>query len=85
MLLSSQRDNKSFYKKIVRPLETQRFQGFFISVGNLVCENEGKEYLGVDYETLNPTALRFWDKYFQNYTYSYVRRIDERLADYKNA
>lgn len=50
-----------------------------------VCENEGKEYLGVDYETLNPTALRFWDKYFQNYTYSYVRRIDERLADYKNA
>lgn len=49
-----------------------------------VCESEGKAYLGVDCETLNPTALRFWNKYFQNYTYSYARRVDERLADYKN-
>lgn len=43
------------------------------------CESEGMEYLGVDCETLNPTALRFWGKYFENYTYSYHRRIDERV------
>lgn len=41
-------------------------------------EKEGKTYLGVDCETLNPTALRFWGKHFTNYTYSYARRLDER-------
>lgn len=48
-----------------------------------VCEAEGKEYLGVDCETINPTALHFWGKYFSNYTYSYARRIDERIVGYK--
>lgn len=47
-----------------------------------VCENEGAEYLGVDCETLNPNALRFWGKHFKNYTYSYHRRIDERVIGY---
>ena len=47
-----------------------------------VCEKEGMEYLGVDCETLNPTALRFWRKYFSNYTYGYSRRIDERVVGY---
>lgn len=43
--------------------------------------NEGVKYLGVDYETLNPTALGFWTKYFKPYTYSFIRRIDERALD----
>ncbi|MDO5522384.1 MAG: GNAT family N-acetyltransferase [bacterium] len=43
-----------------------------------ICEQEGNTYLGVDCETLNPTALHFWGKHFENYTYSYHRRIDER-------
>ncbi|MGF7057929.1 GNAT family N-acetyltransferase [Brassicibacter mesophilus] len=47
-----------------------------------ISEKEGMEYLGVDCETLNPTALRFWSKYFDNYTYSYARRIDERVLGY---
>lgn len=47
-----------------------------------LCEREGAEYLGVDCETLNPTALRFWGKHFENYTYSYHRRIDERVIGY---
>ena len=47
-----------------------------------ICISEGFPYLGVDCETMNPTALRFWGKYFNNYTYSYVRRIDERCFDY---
>lgn len=47
-----------------------------------VCEKEGAEYLGVDCETLNPNALRFWEKHFKNYTYSYHRRIDERIIGY---
>lgn len=46
-------------------------------------EKEGKTYLGVDCETLNPTALRFWGKYFDNYTYSYIRRLDERVVGYE--
>lgn len=40
---------------------------------------EGVTHLGVDCETLNPTALNFWSKYFKPYTYSYARRIDERV------
>lgn len=37
---------------------------------------EGIQYLGVDYETINPTAVGFWEKYFVPYTASLVRRID---------
>ena len=40
---------------------------------------EGVTHLGVDCETMNPTALRFWEKYFMPYTYSFARRIDERV------
>ena len=43
--------------------------------------DEGLKYLGVDCETLNPTAIRFWTKYFECYTYSFVRRIDERIME----
>lgn len=42
-------------------------------------KHEGNCRLGVDCETLNPTALRFWGKYFTPYTYSYHRRLDERV------
>jgi GNAT superfamily N-acetyltransferase len=41
--------------------------------------DEGLKYLGVDCETINPTALNFWAKYFESYTYSFVRRVDERI------
>lgn len=44
-----------------------------------ICIREGRSYLGVDYETVNPTALHFWTKYFVPYTYSFIRRIDERI------
>ncbi|MBR5090481.1 MAG: GNAT family N-acetyltransferase [Ruminiclostridium sp.] len=43
-------------------------------------KTEGVTHLGVDCETLNPTALNFWGKYFEPYTYSYARRIDERIV-----
>jgi ribosomal protein S18 acetylase RimI-like enzyme len=46
-------------------------------------KSEGIEYLGVDFETINPNALRFWGKYFSSYTYSFVRRIDERIIGYE--
>lgn len=49
-----------------------------------VCKKDGIGYLGVDCETLNPNALRFWGKHFKNYTYSYHRRIDERIAGYES-
>jgi ribosomal protein S18 acetylase RimI-like enzyme len=55
------------------------------SLLNYICKklkSEGICYLGVDCETLNPNALRFWGKYFENYTYSFHRRIDERIIDF---
>lgn len=42
---------------------------------------EDARLLGVDFETMNPTALHFWEKAFDIYTYSHVRRIDERILD----
>lgn len=38
---------------------------------------DGVIYLGVDYESFNPTAAGFWEKYFAPYTASVVRRIDQ--------
>lgn len=38
---------------------------------------EGAAYLGVDFESFNPTADAFWNKYFTAYTHGVVRRIDE--------
>lgn len=43
-------------------------------------EMENITHLGVDCETLNPTALNFWGKYFVPYTYSFARRMDERIS-----
>lgn len=40
-------------------------------------KDEGYIYLGVDFESFNPTAIGFWLKYFTAYTNSVVRRIDE--------
>lgn len=40
------------------------------------ARNLGKPVLGVDYETMNPTARGFWEKYFTPYTLSVVRRVD---------
>ena len=44
-----------------------------------VLAKEGYEYLGVDYESFNPTAFHFWTKYFEPYTCSLTRRIDEGI------
>lgn len=53
-------------------------QGLLAYVQKILI-SEGVTHLGVDCETLNPTALNFWGKYFSPYTYSFARRIDERI------
>lgn len=40
----------------------------------------GYTRLGVDFESLNPTGNGFWLKYFDAYTHSVVRRIDEKAV-----
>jgi len=63
-------------------LEKYRGTGIPQSLLSCVCDTlkkEGVTHLGVDCETLNPTALRFWEKNFVPYTYSFARRIDERV------
>lgn len=50
-----------------------------------VLKNEGYTTLGVDYESINPTAESFWPKYFTPYTCSVTRRIDDRIfTKYRN-
>ncbi|MBQ2957527.1 MAG: GNAT family N-acetyltransferase [Clostridia bacterium] len=46
-------------------------------------KDEGYVRLGVDCESMNPTALGFWSKYFDIYTHSVVRRIDENAVLYR--
>lgn len=41
----------------------------------------GYKYCSVDYESLNPLANYFWNKYFIPYTNSLTRRIDENILD----
>jgi len=40
----------------------------------------GYTRLGVDFESINPTAYGFWPKHFDTYTHSVVRRIDEHAV-----
>lgn len=42
-------------------------------------KKDGHTRLGVDYESINPTAWGFWGKHFAAYTHSVVRRIDENI------
>lgn len=44
-----------------------------------VLKGEGYPRLGVDFESINPTAAGFWLKYFQAYTHGVVRQIDEKI------
>lgn len=79
-------ENK-FMKSICGTYLKPEYRNKNISEGLLhyVCnklKEEGIASLGVDCETLNPTAFRFWGKYFENYTYSFHRRIDERIIGY---
>lgn len=48
-----------------------------------VLRSEGCTRLGVDYESINPAGRGFWRKYFAEYTYGVVRRVDERILDLK--
>lgn len=62
-------------------LPEYRGQEIFQNLLNYVLKklrNEGNLLLGVDYESFNPTASGFWQKYFTEYTQSVVRRIDDR-------
>lgn len=62
--------------------EAYRGTGIPQGLLNFVCDTlneEGAVCLGVDCETMNPTALRFWEKHFVPYTYSFARRMDERI------
>ncbi len=63
--------------------EKYRGKGIAQSLLSFIADTlkaEGTTHLGVDCETLNPTALNFWGKYFTTYTYSFARRIDERIG-----
>lgn len=44
-------------------------------------KSEKTPLLGVDCESINPTAIRFWKKRFTPYTQSLVRRIDENAIE----
>lgn len=44
-----------------------------------ILQKEGCTHLGVDFESINPAAYGFWEKYFTAYTCGVVRRIDERI------
>ena len=64
-------------------LPEHRGKGLYQNLLNFtisVLKREGYTRLGVDFESFNPTAYGFWLKYFNAYTNSVVRRIDERIT-----
>lgn len=50
-----------------------------VQYASALAHERGFTHIGVDCETLNPPAFRFWQKHFTPFTYSAVRRLDERL------
>ena len=61
-------------------LPEHRGKGMLQNLLNLamnILKVEDCKYLGVDFESINPTAYGFWLKYFDAYTHGVVRRIDE--------
>ena len=50
------------------------------SIQNWLASNN-YSLCGVDYESFNISGSHFWEKHFTPYTYSLVRRIDERILD----
>ena len=59
-----------------------RGRGIYQNLLNFVInilKTEGYTKLGVDFESVNPSGSGFWLKYFNAYTNSLVRRIDERI------
>ena len=74
----------NFYRHIggAYCLPEHRGKGLYQNLLNFtiaVLKREGYTRLGVDFESFNPTARGFWLKYFNAYTNSVVRRIDERI------
>lgn len=65
-------------------LPQYRGTGLFTNLLNFAVEQlreEGITRLGVDYESINPTANGAWGKYFTPYTYSVTRRIPESALE----
>ena len=65
-------------------LEDYRGQGIgpaLLSYVLHVLRTEGTARAGVDFESINPVAARFWQHYFTPYTCGVVRRIDERIVE----
>ncbi|KUO73052.1 MAG: hypothetical protein APF77_20485 [Clostridia bacterium BRH_c25] len=63
-------------------LPQYRNSGMFTKLLSFLMDTlfvEGYTRCGVDFESFNPTASGFWLKHFTSYTYSVVRRIDERI------
>jgi GNAT superfamily N-acetyltransferase len=55
-----------------------------LAYSNDWAEKNGYQFLGVDFESFNPSGAGFWNKYFTPYTYSLTRRIDERILTNSN-
>ena len=63
-------------------LPEHRGRGVYQNLLNFVIntlKTEGYTRFGVDFESINPSGSGFWLKYFNAYTNSVVRRIDERI------
>lgn len=66
--------------------ENERRTGIGALLLNTVQEwllQNGYPLCGVDFESINQLGSGFWMKYFTPYTYSLVRRIDERILKIK--
>lgn len=52
-----------------------------LNYAQVFLAQQGKARTGVDFESINPSGSRFWDRFFTPYSYSLARRIDERILN----
>lgn len=88
--LTLEKDGETYLDELPNAIHIGRtycrpeFRGRGVMAALVACAGDqayrrGFDYLGVDCETLNPSAYGFWQKHFIPFTYSAVRRLDERL------
>jgi GNAT superfamily N-acetyltransferase len=76
------RDNKTINIAGAFTIERERNRGIAATILNQAlrwAQEEGYERCAVDFEAMNVLASRFWMRWFDPVSYSWIRWIDERL------
>jgi len=80
--ISNSKDMANVNAAYVKPTLRGRHiaSGLLSALKEYVIDKTNYTRIGVDYESINSTGSRFWEKHFMPYTKTLARRIDERIV-----